>query len=119
MKRFDTMLEAAQFAATLCQGWSFAYSDDTYDKESLLVMAETHDQENPADEDSFYVVSLGGSIGYCEDGEAIDWLFMSGSGAGENLPAAYQAGPRVKFCPKCGNSIVPGALFCGKCGHKL
>ena len=88
MKRFDTMLEAAQFAATLCQGWSFAYSDDTYDKESLLVMAETHDQENPADEDSFYVVSPGGSIGYCEEGEAIDWLFMSGSGAGEN-PVSY------------------------------
>ena len=119
MERFSTMQEAAQFAVTLCSGWSFAYSDERYDREGLLVIAETHDAENPADEDSFYVVSPGGSIGFCEDGEDIDWLFLSGSGAGEDLPATVQAGPQAKFCPKCGGSLVPGALFCGKCGHRL
>lgn len=59
MKRFNTMLEAAEFAATFCKSWSFA----------------TSNSENPADEDSFYVVSPSGAIGFCVDGKDIDWLF--------------------------------------------
>lgn len=55
MERFDAMLEAAEFAATLCKSWSFATSNDRYDVKGLLVLAETSDSENPIDEDSFYV----------------------------------------------------------------
>ncbi|MGI6145725.1 MAG: zinc ribbon domain-containing protein [Clostridia bacterium] len=46
-----------------------------------------------------------GAIGFCEDGEDIDWLF---------LPV-----PQINFCPKCGTPVVPGARFCGKCGISL
>ena len=119
MTRFNTIREAAEFAATLCTGWSFAHSDEKYDKKALLGIAEIHDEENPADEDSFYVVSPSGAIGFCEDGEDIDWLFLSGSSADEDLPATYQADPQINFCPKCGSSVVPGARFCGACGAKL
>jgi hypothetical protein len=84
-----------------------------------LSIAEIHDEENPADEDSFYVVSLAGTIGFCEDGEQIDWLFLSGSGADGDLPATYQADLQIKFCPKCGSAVVLGASFCGACGAKL
>ena len=119
MERFDTMLEAAEFAATLCKSWSFATSNDRYDVKGLLVLAETSDSENPTDEDSFYVVSPAGSIGLCEDGEDIYWLFLSDAVTNEDLPLTYQAVPQIKYCSKCGASVVPGARFCGKCGKRL
>jgi hypothetical protein len=50
------MLEAAEFAASRCRGWSFATSNDRYDVNGLLALAETSDSEDPIDEDSFYVV---------------------------------------------------------------
>lgn len=115
MKKFYTMLEAAECAATRCGSFRFATSNDRYDAKGLLVLAETSDSENPADEDSFYVVSPGGAIGFCEDSGDIDWLFLTSSGIDEDLPARYQADPQINFCPKCGNSIVPGARFCGQC----
>lgn len=119
MERFDTMLEAAELAATLCGSWSFATSNDRYDVKGLLVLAETSDSENPIDEDSFYVVSPAGAIGLCEDGEDIDWLFLSDAAPNEDLPLPYQAVPQMKFCPNCGAPVIPGARFCGKCGNRL
>ena len=89
MDKFITMLEAAEFAATLCESWSFATSNDRYDVKGLLVLAETSDSENPIDEDSFYVVSPAGAIGLCEDGEDIDWLFLSDAALNEDLPLTY------------------------------
>ena len=117
MKQFTTLLEAAEFAATRCKSWSFATADDRYDVKGLLVLAETSDSENPSDEDSFYVVSPAGAIGLCEDGEDIDWLFLTDSS--EDLPATYQVDPQINFCPKCGASVNAGARFCGKCSGKL
>jgi ribosomal protein L40E len=119
MDKFITMLEAAEFAATLCGSWSFATSNDRYDVKGLLVLAETSDSEAPIDEDSFYVVSPAGAIGLCEDGEDIDWLFLSANAPNEDLPATYQVDSQINFCPKCGAPAVPGARFCGKCGCKL
>jgi hypothetical protein len=119
MEQFNTMLEAAECAATRCGNFRFATSNDRYDAKGLLVLAETSDSENPADEDSFYVVSPGGAIGFCEDGEDIDWLFISVAAPNEDLPARYQADPQINFCPKCRNRVVPGARFCGKCGIAL
>ena len=117
MERFDTLLEAAEFSATRCTSWSFAISNDRYDVKGLLVLAETSDSEDPIDEDSFYVVSPAGAIGLCEDGEDIDWLFLTDSS--EDLPATYQVDPQINFCPKCGASVNAGARFCGKCSGKL
>ena len=117
MERFDTLLEAAEFSATGCTSWSFATSNDRYDVKGLLVLAETSDSEDPIDEDSFYVVSPAGAIGLCEDGEDIDWLFLTDSS--EDLPATYQVDPQINFCPKCGASVNAGARFCGKCSGKL
>jgi ribosomal protein L40E len=119
MERFDTLTEAAAYAATLCGRFRFATSDERYDAKGLLVLAETSDSENPADEDSFYVVSPGGAIGFCEDGGDIDWLFLSEAAPNEDLPLTYQAAPQIKFCPKCGAPVIPGARFCGKCGNRL
>ncbi len=119
MDKFNTLLEAAQLAATRCGSWSFATSDDRYDVKGLLVLAETSDSENPIDEDSFYVVSPAGAIGLCEDGEDIDWLFLSDAAPNEDLPLTYQAVPQIKFCSKCGAPVVPCARFCGKCGGML
>ena len=119
MERFNTMLEAAERAGTLCGSWSFAISNDRYDVKGLLVLAETSDSEDPIDEDSFYVVSPTGAIGLCEDGEDIDWLFLSDNAPNEDLPLTYQAVPQIKFCSKCGASIDPSARFCGQCGKAL
>ncbi len=119
MDKFITMLEAAEFAATFCGSWSFATSNDRYDVKGLLVLAETSDSEDPIDEDSFYVVSPAGAIGLCNDGEEIDWLFLSDAAPNEDLPLTYQAVPQIKFCSKCGSGVVLGARFCGKCGNRL
>ena len=119
MERFNTMLEAAECAATRCRNFRFATSNDRYDVKDLLVLAETSDSENPVGEDSFYVVSPGGAIGFCEDGEDIDWLFLSVTAPNEDLPATFQTSSQIKFCSKCGNGVVPGARFCGKCGKPL
>ena len=119
MERFDTLLEAAEFAATLCKSWSFATTNERYDTEGLLVLAETSDSEDPIDEDSFYVVSPTGAIGLCEGGEDIDWLFLSDAAPDEDLPLIYQAATQVKFCRKCGSAVASGARFCGACGERL
>jgi len=119
MKQFESLLEAAEYAATIAGGWRFAYSNDTYTKSILLTLAETADNENPIDEDSFYVVSPGGAIGLCEDGEYIDWQFLPHPDTGETLPDTYTAAPQVNFCSKCGNPVTPGVRFCGKCGNRL
>ncbi|NLO48460.1 MAG: zinc ribbon domain-containing protein [Clostridiales bacterium] len=113
------MLEAAEYAATLCGSFRFATSDNRYDVKGLLALAEISDSENPIDEDSFYVVSPGGAIGFCEDGEVIDWLILSDAAPKEDLPLIYQAVPQIKFCSKCGASVAHGARFCGKCGIAL
>jgi hypothetical protein len=119
MEQFNTMLKAAECAVTRCNSWLFATSNDRYDVKGLLVLAETSDSENPIDEDSFYVVSPAGAIGLCEDGEDIDWLFLTGSREDEDLSATYQVDPQINFCPKCGSGVVSGARFSGKCGNKL
>jgi hypothetical protein len=119
MERFDTLLEAAEFASTLCGSFRFATTDDRYDAEDLLVLAETSDSENPIDEDSFYVVSPAGAIGLCEDGEDIDWMFLSDAAPNEDLPARYQETTQINFCPNCGSPAVSDARFCGECGIAL
>jgi ribosomal protein L40E len=119
MDQFNTLLEAAKCAITRCGSFRFATSDERYDVKGLLSLAETSDSEDPIDEDSFYVVSPGGAIGFCADGEDIDWLFLSDIAPDENLPVTYQAVPQVNFCPRCGAPAVPGARFCGQCGKAL
>ena len=119
MERFDTLLEAAEFSATRCTSWSLATSNDRYNVKGLLVLAETSDSEDPIDEDSFYVVSPAGAIGLCNDGEDIDWLFLSDAVTNEDLPLTYTAAPQIKFCPHCGAPAVSGARFCEKCGNHL
>lgn len=119
MKQFHSLLEAAEYAATRSISWSFATADEKYNTESLLGIAGVSDNENPADEDSFYVVSNAGSIGFCQDGEEIDWLFLSDSGSDENLPLEFQATGQNNFCSKCGAPTSPNARFCGNCGERL
>ena len=119
MERFNTMQEAAELATTRCRGWSFAMSKDRYDATGLLALAEMSDSEDPIDEDSFYVVSPTGAIGLCNDGEDIDWLFLSDNTPNEELPLTYQAVPQIKFCPNCGSPVVSGARFCEKCGKRI
>ena len=119
MDQFKTLPEAAKCAITRCNSWTFATADEKYDTKTLVALAETSEAENPTDEDSFYVVSSSGAIGYCEDNEYIEWLFLTGSSADDDLPTTCQADPEINFCPKCGNRVVPKANFCGACGAKL
>ena len=46
MKIFNTLLDAAEFAATLCRNWSFATADERYNAEGLLTLAEISDSED-------------------------------------------------------------------------
>lgn len=119
MKKFNTLLDAAKMASTLYTGWRFAYSDEEYDIEGLLDIASVHDSENPIDEDSFYVVSLGGAIGLCQDSDDIDWLFIQTPDTKENLPGTYSQPTGAKFCFNCGKPVSPGANFCMSCGTRL
>ena len=96
MKKFNTLLEAVEFAVTRCNSWSFATSNDNYDVKGLLVLAETSDSENPIDEDSFYVVSPAGAIGLCEDGEDIYWLFLTGP-VQMRMTTTLQTASQIKF----------------------
>ncbi|MGB4606941.1 MAG: zinc ribbon domain-containing protein [Tissierellia bacterium] len=118
MKKFNSLLDAARFAATISENWHFANSEETYIKETLLTLAKISDSEDPIDEDSFYLVSPSGAIGLCPDGEDIDWLFLVGPDD-EDLPSTYTESPELNFCPKCGYAIVSGANFCDECGERL
>ncbi|MGI6141857.1 MAG: hypothetical protein ACOYEH_09045 [Caldicoprobacterales bacterium] len=53
--RYASLFEAAKVASTRCDNWRFAMSDELYDSAGLQGMAQMHDEENPADEDSFYI----------------------------------------------------------------
>lgn len=116
--RYTSLFEAAGIAATRCNRWRFATADEVYDHNSLLGIAEIHDAENPTDEDSFYLVSPGGAIGFSEDGESIDWLFLPQNRT-EDLPLTVRLEAMINFCAKCGERVTPGARFCGACGAKL
>ncbi|MGI6449210.1 MAG: zinc ribbon domain-containing protein [Desulfitobacteriia bacterium] len=118
--RYATLSEAAEKAVTRCDGWHFATSEDEqYDRASLQGVAQIHDEESGADEDSFYVVSPGGAIGFSEDGEIIDWLFIPLNSSTEELPLVLGPETAMNFCPKCGGSITSDQRFCGACGAKL
>lgn len=116
--RYASLSEAARVASTRCDRWCFAMSDESYNIVGLQVMAQMHDEENPADEDSFYMVSSGGAIGFSEDGETIEWLFLPMNHT-ENLPLKINTETQMNFCAKCGGHIVSGARFCGACGMRL
>lgn len=116
--RYTTLSEAAEKAATRCGGWCFATSDEQYDRASLQSLAQIHDEESGTDEDSFYVVSPGGAIGFSEDGETIDWLFLPLNST-EELPLVLEPETLVNFCPQCGSRITSDHRFCGNCGAKL
>lgn len=90
MEKFDSLLNAAKFATTLSGNFRFATSRDRYDVEDILALAETSDNEDPIDEDCFYVVSSGGAIGFCGYDEDIDWLFLPDAVTMEGLPMTYQ-----------------------------
>ncbi|MHB8278481.1 MAG: zinc ribbon domain-containing protein [Candidatus Humimicrobiaceae bacterium] len=34
-------------------------------------------------------------------------------------PSTSAVSANVKYCPKCGNPVIPGSYFCKKCGKKL
>ena len=94
------MLEAAEYADTL-QQLGFAYSNtEVYDSAKLLVSFQMSDEENPVDEDSFYVVSPSGTIGLCQDGEEIDWLFLSSCAVDEDLPATLSSASQKQILPE-------------------
>ncbi len=116
--RYITLVEAAEAAAVRCSRWRFATADEVYDRNSLLGIAEIHDAENPTEEDSFYLVSPGGAIGFSDDGESIDWLFLPQNST-EDLPLTVKTQPVINFCATCGERALPGARFCGACGAKL
>ena len=118
-KKYQTLSEATEIATTRCNGWRFATSEsEYYDSAELKGVAEIHDGEAGLDEDSFYLVSPGGAIGFSQDGETIEWLFLPLESS-EELPLSLAPKAAVNFCPKCGEPAVPGALFCGACGAKL
>lgn len=119
MDRFASLYEAAEYALTRCNGWRFAYSEEVYNQDSLLGIAEIHDEENPADDDSFYLVSPSGAIGFSEDGESIDWLFLALNNLEEDLPDSTSRQGAANFCPQCGKPLTPQAHFCGSCGAKI
>jgi ribosomal protein L40E len=116
--RYTTLSEAAETAATRCDRWRFETSDELYDRVSLQSIAQIHDEEACVDEDSFYVVSPRGAIGFSEDGEGIDWLFLP-LNCTEELPLSLEQETAINFCAKCGGRVTPGAYFCGACGTKL
>ncbi|NLW54849.1 MAG: hypothetical protein GXY99_08245 [Clostridiaceae bacterium] len=76
MKRFASLSEAAQHAVSIAGRWRFADSFDEYDSDRLLIESELSDEENPADEGSYYVVDGNGAIGFSEDGGEVEWLFL-------------------------------------------
>jgi hypothetical protein len=117
-QRYSTLSEAAETAATRCNKWNFASSDELYDSDSLQGIAQVHDEEAGVDEDSFYVVSPGGAIGFSEDGETIDWLFLP-LGCAEELPLEVVPETANNYCAQCGSRVTPGARFCGSCGAKI
>lgn len=120
MRQFNTLTEAVKLASTGAGRWRDAYGDHKiYDQATLAGIAEVNDEENPADEDTLYVVSRGGTIGICSDGEEINWLFLTDSSEDAELPLTIAAAPQGGFCSQCGAAVVSGARFCGKCGQRL
>ena len=118
-QKFETLSKAAEVAATRCGEWCFATArDELYDCTSLLEMAKIHDEESLGDEDSFYLVSPGGAIGFSGDSAEIDWLFIP-LDSNEELPASIEPAAGIDLCPKCGSRTTAGARFCGACGTKL
>ena len=74
--RFRSFMEATITASSYCSKWNYVGSDEVFDTDSLIAMAEIHDAENQLDDDSFYIVLEDGSIGVKKDCEAVEWAFI-------------------------------------------
>ncbi len=119
MKKFTELSKAAEYALTITGRWQLAESDERYGRASLPGLAEASDAENPLDEDDFYLVSPGGAIGMCMDGDEIDWLFLPTEGSEEELPYSFLEISKTNGCPQCKNPVNESDHFCGSCGQKL
>jgi hypothetical protein len=120
MKKFTALYDASQYAKELCSAWKFASANEFYDSISLPEIAKIHDEESVGDEDSFYVVSDSGAIGYCLDSDTdIDWLFLCRKNIDEILPLKYSEALNKRFCTNCGRQVNPDARFCTGCGNRL
>ena len=56
-QRYITLSDAVETAASRCERWRFASSDELYYSAGLRGIAQVHDEETCTDEDSFYIVS--------------------------------------------------------------
>jgi len=120
MKKFATLYEASNYAVTLCSAWKFSTSNEFYDTSSLQETAKIHDKESMDDEDSFYVVSDSGAIGFCIDSDTdIDWYFIRRDNPDEDLPNRYIENNMQRYCTNCGKPAKSDARFCIACGQRL
>lgn len=123
MKKFNTLTEAAKYAATITNAWCFIDTSDTYDADALMKEAEINDENGNME---WTAVSPGGAIGISYDGEDIDWLMFPLSGEREILPTSFddiseqgETAAKAKFCPQCGAKLSPDSAFCSECGTKI
>lgn len=113
-KTFYSLYDAGEYAALITNQWQDS-DDDLYNKEDLLSLCETADDEDPLDEDDeecYYIVTDLGAIGITYDArKKIIWMFTPTHKVINNVPAS--------FCENCGSPVEKGANFCEKCGYKL
>lgn len=89
MKEFRSLLEASKEAARFSKAWNFAHADEKHDEESLLLLAQVHDESFPLDEGNIYLVDSGGAIGLGFEEGTIDWLFIPPAVFLNDLPKTW------------------------------
>lgn len=129
MMKYPNLSEAVKQAINLCDKWRFMYADELYDTDSFPGIAQVYDEDSLADEDSYYVVAPSGAIGFIEEGDAIEWLFLNADKQKEVLPSTIGEMQRgepsrdiakdAEFCTHCGAIIEADSVFCEKCGEKI
>ncbi len=127
MKRIKTCAEAVVLAGNVCQSWRVMSGEQKLNLIDMLTVAEQMDEENPTEEDFYYLVSTEGAIGITWKWEfLVNWLYVPEEAfeeepvQGQPIPTAASPQPEVKrFCSKCGKPLLANARFCRGCGTPI
>ena len=91
MTRIKTCMEAVVMAGNVCQIWRVMNGDQKLNLIDMLAVAEQMDEENPPEEDFYYMVSAEGAIGITWKWEfLVNWLYIPDEVFDEEEPAQMQ-----------------------------
>lgn len=145
---YHFLVQALAIAMQSTMVWRLVGTGTPFTYFDLFHFAKKHDEEEPLNDDQYYMVSDEGAIGLSPGLEFLtEWIFIPmepceerdrllnelgellhqqkeiresiDKAVEEGLERESSAQPTLKFCTHCGAKLTPGNKFCTHCGTRL